>query len=193
MDELRRMDQAGIGGDAMSGSVFIAKRFEMRSCRHKASPDFTSAHCIKDLISNDNPHHYGVAVQNEELRVALREVLGVPLLFVNRGVLLMERPARKTLDHARELELQKLKPAEFELKAITSKLKEEVVTPPLSEEKRNKKKKKGRSRPNPLSVKRATKKSSAAAVVAPSVVDSGGVHKPKRKRKPRKKASTQEC
>jgi U3 small nucleolar RNA-associated protein 23 len=177
------MDQAGIGGDAMSGSVFIAKRFELRNCRHKASPDFTSSHCIKDLIAGNNPHHYGVAAQNAELRESLREALGVPLLFVNRGVLLMEQPAKKTLDHAKALELQKLKPAEFELKAITAKLGEEA-TAPIPIDKLKKKKKKGRRQPNPLSVKKASKKSDTinSAAAPPE-----GVHKPKRKRKPKKK------
>lgn len=191
MDELRRMDQAGIGGDAMSGSVFIAKRFELRNCRHKASPDFTSSHCIKDLIADSNPHHYGVAAQNAELREGLREILGVPLLFVNRGVLLMEQPAKKTLSHAKSLELQKLKPAEFELKAITAKLGEEASTPTPIDKLKKKKKMKGRKQPNPLSVKK-TSKNKKGEVVASSAAGAPpeGVHKPKRKRKPKKKAAS---
>lgn len=190
MDELRRMDEAGAGGDAMSGSIFIAKRFELRNCRHKSSPNFTSEHCIKDLIAENNPHHYGVAAQNKELRESLREILGVPLIFVNRGVLLMEQPSKKTLEHARTLELQKLKPAEFEMKAIASKLKDDAVTTSAAAEKalKRNKKRKGRSQPNPLSVKRASKNTE---VVAPTG-QSEGVHKPKRKRTPKKKPTPSE-
>ena len=104
LDELRRLDS--VGEDGVSDSIFIAKRFEMRTCRHGGGK--SAVECVADLIGDSNQFHYVVAVQNYELRKRLREVLGVPLVFVNRGLVLMEDPSKATLAPAPQKELQKL-------------------------------------------------------------------------------------
>ncbi len=173
LDELRNLDETS--SEEMSGSVFIAKRFELRNCRHK--PSICSAECVASLIGTDNPHHYVAAVQNAELRKSLRSVLGVPLLFINRGVLLMEDPSKATIEFAHQKELSKLLPKEFELKALK---KEE----PKKEEEKKKKKKRGKKNPNPLSVKKPkTKSSNSLSEVKESE------QKPKRKRHSKKKTA----
>ena len=112
LDELRRMDNDA--EDGLTGSAFIAKRFELRNCRH---PTFgsCSTRCMEELIGKENPHHYVAAVQNYELRKKLRDVPGVPLVFVNRGIVLMEDPSKATMKLAHDKELSKLKPKEYEL------------------------------------------------------------------------------
>lgn len=185
------MDGAGIGGEAMRGSVFIAKRFELRSCRHK--PSMTSAECIKDLIGADNLNHYGVAGQDLELRKALREILGVPLLFINRGLLLMEDPSRATREHAHRVEKQKLGMNEFEKKTLSALPTGEAVGGMIdgagrkkktTEAKKKKKAKKGKSQPNSLSRKKSARP--VEKLAAPSASESKQ-HKPKRQRRPKKR------
>lgn len=180
LDELRKLDEAA--EDGLSGSVFIAKRFEMRNCRH--SPGKSAVECVEDLIGTANQFHYVVAVQNYELRKRLREVLGVPLLFVNRGVVLMEDPSKVTIEMAHQKELQKLRPKEFELKALAKKEAEDKVNE-TGEEEPKKKKKKGPKQPNPLSVRKAKKPSSTTAAQPEAP------YKPKRKRKPKKPTSSE--
>lgn len=177
LDELRRLDESE--EDGVTGSVFIAKRFEMRNCRHK--PAKSAVECIAELVGTTNPHHYAVAVQNYELRKQLREVLGVPLVFVSHGVVLMEEPTKAAREHAYQKELGKLKPQAFELRALT-KAAEPKATPASSEEeeKKKRKKRKGKRMPNPLSVKRPKAAPQAAKNPEPA--------KPKRKRKTRAKA-----
>lgn len=188
LDELRRLDEAGVGGDAMSGSVFVAKRFELRNCRHSGQ-GFDSSACIKDLIGLDNPHHYAVAAQNVELRGALREILGVPLILINRGVLVMEQPSKATIDQARKIELNKLKASEFENKAI-SKILADKADPEAEKQakpEKRKRKKKNKSQPNPLSVKRSKKDQNTVESTQSSGV--AVVGKPKRKRRSKKKVA----
>lgn len=170
LEELRVWDNAE--KDQITGSAFIAKRFEQRTCRH--SPCLSSVECIRELVGSDNPHHYAVAVQNYEARKAMREIPGVPLIFVNRGIVLMEDPSKKTRDLAHEKELAKLKPKEFELKQLgeTS----ASVNPEAKDKK--KKKKKGKKNPNPLSQKKSKSKNTASVAQKES--------KPKRKRKSKK-------
>ena len=47
----------------------------------------SSEECIKELIGADNANRYAVASQKDELRRTLRMVAGVPLLFIERGLL----------------------------------------------------------------------------------------------------------
>lgn len=176
VDELRRLDEAE--ADGLSGSVFIAKRFELRNCRH--SPSKIACECVADLVGKENPHHYIVAVQNYELRRQLREVVGVPLLFMNRGVVLMEEPSGVTKEAAHQKELDKLRPKAFELKALAA-AKEKK---PKDLEKK-KKEKKGKKNPNPLSMKKPTKKPTTTVNTQPA---EASVSKPKRKRRSKKKS-----
>lgn len=175
LEELRKLD-ARATDESMTGSIFIAKRFEQRTCRH--SPCMASTECVKDLIGTDNQHHYLVAVQNFEARKELRKVLGVPLLFIHHGLVLMEDPTKETMEYSQKKELSKLKAQEFELKAISKLVGAEQPAKPKNEEEKKKKKRKGPKQPNPLSVKRTKKLSSALPPEPP---------KPKRKRRPKKK------
>lgn len=189
-DELRRLDEAGV--DGITGSLFIAKRFEvLRACRHR--PSISACDCIAEIIGPDNKFHLAVAVQNYELRKRLRDVLGVPLLFINRGILLMEEPTKAAIKAAHDRELQKLKPQQFELKAIAKTLgldekkkeKKEEGEDGKEEDKKKKKKKKGPKQPNPLSVKRAKVEKSREIAAAAAAEAS----KPKRKRRGKKASS----
>jgi len=179
LDELRRLDDET--ADGVTGSVFIAKRFEMRTCRH--SPSMTAVECITDLVGPANQHHYVVAVQNYDLRKKLRDILGTPLAFINRGVVLMEDPSKATLKAAHDKELSKLRPQDFELKALrkaAEKPKEKLEED--AESKKKKKKKPAKKQPNPLSVKKP-KGLKAESAEEPAA-------KPKRKRRPKKPASS---
>jgi U3 small nucleolar RNA-associated protein 23 len=131
-----------------SPAVFNAKRLEMiKMCRHEQST--TGADCIKSIVGESNKHHFGVCAQQDDLRYALREVPGVPLCFINRGILLMEPPSEATIKMASQLNKSKQSVDEAEKKAID---KIAPVVAPL-EEKKKKKKKRG-ANPNPLSCKK---------------------------------------
>lgn len=93
MSELRDL------GDDYAGAALAAKRFERRRCKHK-NP-VPSAQCIAEIIAADNPHNYCVATQDTRLRDSLRLVPGVPLLYINRSVLILEPPSYVTVERAK--------------------------------------------------------------------------------------------
>ena len=62
---------------------------EKRRCRHHPLRD--GGACIRDLIgSTENQHRYCVATQDESLREALRHVPGVPIIYFDHGMLVLE-------------------------------------------------------------------------------------------------------
>lgn len=133
----------------MSGAVFIGRRMEQRNCRHTKTK--SPEECIKDLISSDNPHHYAVAAQMHELKRDLRKIPGVPLIYIQRGIVVMEAPSRQTMVEVAKREEAKFGIPEADKKAIQAIAPVEVFVNP---EKRKRKPKV----PNPLSVKKPKRK-----------------------------------
>ena len=74
-----------------------AKLFERRRCGHLPAdyPEPLSAEaCISSVVdakgSGRNKHCYVVASQEVEVRRRMRAVVGVPLVYINRSVMIME-------------------------------------------------------------------------------------------------------
>lgn len=151
MHELALDQHADVDDPVRSGAIFVGKRMELRNCRHNEHHAKSSQECIKELISADNPHHYVVAAQQFELRSALRKVPGVPLIFVNRGVCLMEPTSKATQVKVQEIERAKLGLSEHE------KLILEKIVPVEAKPRRPLCKRRSKN-PNPLSCKKAKTK-----------------------------------
>ena len=130
------------------GVLYLAKRFEHRNCRHSKPLD--ERECFLDLLRPDNPHHYAVVTQSPEARASLRSIPGVPILFINRDILVMEDPSQKTLDTVKRLEKKSKSIPEVELKAIK-------LVAPVEKKKRPAKRRRNVKGPNPLSVKKPKK------------------------------------
>lgn len=102
---------------SQSQAVFNAKRLEIRRCVHSGN-HVSGAECIKSIIDTTNKHHYGVCAQQTNLRTNLRQVPGTPLVFINRGTLLLEAPSKTTLKHVDLLNKKNTTIDEKERKAI---------------------------------------------------------------------------
>jgi len=129
-------------GKTQQPAVDLAKSFERRKCNHKEA--IPGDECLASVIGDTNKHRYVVATQSHPLRVKLRSIPGVPILHINRSVMILEPPSDITL-RAKELaEQEALNPSTSE--AAKLKAAAPVPEPP--------KKKKGPKGPNPLSVKK---------------------------------------
>lgn len=80
-----------------------AKTYERRRCGHLPEdyPEPLSAKdCITSVVdpksTKHNKHRYVVASQDIEVRKSMRQVLGVPLVYINRSVMIMEPMAEAT-------------------------------------------------------------------------------------------------
>lgn len=151
------------------GAIDIAKRFERRRCNHPPSKPVPPAECIESItnIDGENKHRYIVASQDYELRKKLRKVAGVPLIFMNRSVMVME-----PLSHASARYSER-----FERMKLTAGLNDKTVGLTIENENKNngdddegpkKKKRKGPKQPNPLSIKKKKTKTDDTATTTPN-------------------------
>ncbi|ODV93494.1 hypothetical protein PACTADRAFT_46912 [Pachysolen tannophilus NRRL Y-2460] len=91
-------------------AIDYAKSFERRRCNHPPSDPLSSTECIKSIvdIKGENKHRYIVATQLDELRRYLRKIPGVPLVYMNRSVMVMEPLSQASLKIEKIVEKRKL-------------------------------------------------------------------------------------
>ncbi|KAL1669070.1 Fcf1-domain-containing protein [Schizophyllum commune] len=139
-------------GKSMQPAVDLAKTFERRKCNHREA--IPTDECLAAVIGPTNKHRYAVATQSQPLRVKLRAMPAVPLVHINRAVMILEPPSDATLRQKELLVATSLKPSAQDA-SLASK-------PSTSKEEPPKKKHKGPKGPNPLSVKKKQKGTDAA-------------------------------
>jgi len=82
-----------------------AKLFERRRCDHRPEdyPEpLSTKECLASVVdpkgSKTNKHRYVVASQELEVRKHMRGIMGVPLVYINRSVMIMEPMAGATAE-----------------------------------------------------------------------------------------------
>jgi len=136
-------------GKSYQPAVDLAKSFERRKCNHKEA--IPGDECIAAVVGESNKHRYVVATQSQPLRVSLRAVPGVPIVHVNRAVMILEPASDATLRTKHCAEQDALAPSTSERAVLN------VATPQVEYVP---KKKRGPKGPNPLSVKKKARKQS---------------------------------
>lgn len=137
-------------------AIEVGKKFERRRCNHREAIDPNE--CIESItiIKGENKHRYIVAAQNYELRKLLRKTPGVPLVYMNRSVMVMEPLSDASGQYSVRFENKKLtaglndsrngkEPKEHRQPKEVTEASKEAPQP---------KKRRGASEPNPLSIKR---------------------------------------
>ncbi|KAK4550208.1 hypothetical protein LTR36_003175 [Oleoguttula mirabilis] len=86
---------------AKEGWIDVAKAAERRRCgHHELEQPLSALECLMSVVdprgSGSNKHRYVVATQDLEVRRKMREVAGVPLVYINRSVMILEPMAEKT-------------------------------------------------------------------------------------------------
>ncbi|KAI0335352.1 Fcf1-domain-containing protein [Cubamyces sp. BRFM 1775] len=139
-------------GKEQQPAVDLAKTFERRKCNHREA--IPGDDCISSIVGETNKHRYVIASHSQELRQKLRAIPGVPIVHMNRSVMILEPPSDATLRAKTLAEEKMLHASEPEVAKLPA-------TPAPAEP--PKKKKKGPKGPNPLSVKKKKSKSDGAA------------------------------
>ncbi|PNS20339.1 hypothetical protein CAC42_5789 [Sphaceloma murrayae] len=153
--------------------IETAKRCERRRCGHaELEMPLGAEECIMSVVdgkgTGSNKHRYIVACQDAALRAKLRKVAGVPLVYVQRSVMVMEPMAQKSEEIKEGLEVEKIRAGVKRGKAGGEKRKREgsedveereevrdAQGAANAEDPIKKKRKRGPKAPNPLSVKKA--------------------------------------
>ena len=90
----------------------VARSFERMYCKHNKTV-MQPGECLKAIVQrrrNGVANCFIVATQNQELRNQFRDIAGVPLIYVNRGVMILEPMSKTTQSHIakKQVNLQKL-------------------------------------------------------------------------------------
>jgi U3 small nucleolar RNA-associated protein 23 len=154
-----------------------AKTYERRRCGHKPEeyPEpLGTQECLSSVVdpkgNKKNKNCYVVASQDLEVRKHMRGILGVPLVYINRSVMIMEPMAGATADNREREERIKFRAG---LKRGSGSLKRKREDEENDDElggdsqregiadtpRKKKNHGKGPKGPNPLSVKKPKKKS----------------------------------
>jgi U3 small nucleolar RNA-associated protein 23 len=93
-----------------------AKCFERRRCDHRPEeyPEpLSTLECLSSVVdlkgSKTNKHRYVVASQVLDVRKAMRVISGVPLIYINRSVMIMEPMAGVTAENREREERSKFR------------------------------------------------------------------------------------
>jgi U3 small nucleolar RNA-associated protein 23 len=150
-----------------------AKSYERRRCNHlpEEYPEpLPTKECLASVVdpkdSKTNKHRYVVASQELEVRKHMRGIIGVPLLYIKRNVMIIEPMAGATADNRDREERQKFRDG---LKggrgsgSLKRKREDEIETGKKDEDveagtPKKPKKGQGPKGPNPLSVKKPKKR-----------------------------------
>lgn len=160
-------------GRALHGASLILKKFPVHVCGHEKSP-VSGAACLRSMVADGNPHRYIVATQDKVLKTKLRELPGVPLMYVHYRGPVLEKPSEINEMTATNAVKSRCRPSEHEMETL-KRIKKEMMVVDVNGVKRGKRKRiRG---PNPLSCKR--KKIKLSVNVAVSEADA------KRKRRKR--------
>jgi U3 small nucleolar RNA-associated protein 23 len=115
MRHLKAMNtkETGVSAAIQQG---YSEQFERRRCGHHPDeyPEPLSAlECLSEVVdpkdTGINKHRYVVASNEHEVRASLRLVRGVPLIYINRSVMIMEPMAEGTSQQRSREERQKLR------------------------------------------------------------------------------------
>ncbi|ANZ76327.1 BA75_03862T0 [Komagataella pastoris] len=138
------------------GAIEMAKKFERRRCNHNYKDPKSPSECIEDVVVVDgkNKHRYVVATLNEDLRSALRGIPGVPLIYINRSVMIMEPLSKASKEVQIAVESGKLTGGLNDAKLAGLRQKDDGLD---AEGAPKTKKRSGPKGPNPLSVKKKKK------------------------------------
>ncbi|KII93495.1 hypothetical protein PLICRDRAFT_171239 [Plicaturopsis crispa FD-325 SS-3] len=146
-------------GKTQQAAVDLAKTFERRMCNHREA--ISGDECLASVVGETNKHRYVIATQSQPLRVKLRSIPAVPIVHINRSVMVLEPPSDATIRAKQAAEEKVMHAAAPELASVPS---QSTTEPP-------RKKKKGPKGPNPLSVKK--KKTVAQAPTAKETKSKG--------------------
>ncbi|XP_041933447.1 rRNA-processing protein UTP23 homolog [Alosa sapidissima] len=140
-------------GKDLYGAKLILQRFQVRRCPHFDEP-VPASECLLSMLEGTNPHHYFIATQDNELTKGLKEIPGVPIMYVIQNTMVLDKPSECSLKRVQAvLAGEMVTPTQQQ---SISKLKEAQGVNAEEGVRRKRKRKSGN--PNPLSCMKKKKK-----------------------------------
>ncbi|CEL55298.1 rRNA-processing protein utp23 OS=Schizosaccharomyces pombe (strain 972 / ATCC 24843) GN=utp23 PE=3 SV=1 [Rhizoctonia solani AG-1 IB] len=168
-------------GQSAQHIVDVAKSFERRKCNHREAIE--NEPCIESVVGETNKHRYVVASQSTDLRSKLRKIPGVPLVHINRSVMVLEPRSEATIKAKDQSESANMGVTESEVRALIS-----TAVPAPAEPKHKKKVAKG---PNPLSMMKKKPKTTSESQNKHQSKSNPSTTKPEKRKRDTETSGTQ--
>jgi U3 small nucleolar RNA-associated protein 23 len=105
--------------DKIPGIVREVSKYKIEECKHGQT--LSPENCIKSYIGKKNIKKYFVATQDSFLRNQLRKIPGVPSVFFDQNMMLIDKPSKASLFASKKREELKEEPKQFEKKMLKEK------------------------------------------------------------------------
>ncbi|KAG1707357.1 hypothetical protein DVH05_026549 [Phytophthora capsici] len=152
LEELKMLGETTKEAYDLAKSFKVAEAYDQDDSSDDKSVDVSKQ--IQSIIGEKNERKFVVCTQEVELRKALRLVPGVPLIYLNRSVLVFEEISRATLAIVRQEEKANMAKLDVNEKRKL----EQMQDGEENHEEQQRLKKKRAKGPNPLSMKKSSKK-----------------------------------
>ncbi|KAK1930646.1 rRNA-processing protein utp23 [Phytophthora citrophthora] len=152
LDELKMLGETTKEAYDLAKSFKVAQAYGQDDSSDDKPVDVSKQ--VQSIIGERNERKFVVCTQEVELRKALRLVPGVPLIYLNRSVLVFEEISRATLAIVRQEEKANMAKLDVNEKRKLDQMQEGEEN---HEEQQRLKKKRAKG-PNPLSMKKSAKK-----------------------------------
>ncbi|CAG5173545.1 uncharacterized protein ALTATR162_LOCUS7645 [Alternaria atra] len=176
--------------------ILQAKEYERRRCNHQDLEEpLSTLECLSSVVdpkdNATNKHRYVVAANDPSTRAKMRQIAGVPIIYLSKSIVLMESMADATEQHREREEKSKFKlglKGQRKPEATPKRKREDegqageggqsIGDQATGDTRPKAKKRKGPKGPNPLSVKKSTKdktaQSGATKKARPSASETDG-------------------
>ena len=104
--------------DKIPGILKLISQYKIEECNHNQIDPIT---CIRNYIGKKNHDKYFVATQDDFLRKQLRKIPGVPLIFFDQNMLLIDKLSPSSLEASEKRENLKEAPQKKEQKILKEK------------------------------------------------------------------------
>ncbi|KAK9271748.1 hypothetical protein L1049_002111 [Liquidambar formosana] len=118
--ELKRL------GNSYSESLKAARSLTIARCDHERRK--SAVDCIMEIVGENNPDHFFVATQDNDLRKKFQKIPGVPVIFGLRNALFIEQPSAFQRQFVKSTEEERLHMTELDYKILNMKVKERLAT-----------------------------------------------------------------
>lgn len=167
-----------------------AKKYERRRCNHhELEEPLSTLECFSEVVGLTNKHRYVISSQDAKVRGQMRRIPGVPLVYINRSVMILEPMSTTTEDLRDQDEKSKLRAGFKGRRGVDTSQKRkrdneigehgshDTISETLSDRSirttdamsQKKKQKKGSKEPNPLSMKKPKSRTLPATEERPAL------------------------
>lgn len=139
--------------------IEFAKSWERRRCGHLPPNTIPAAECVSELLGSSNKNRYILASNDDDLRKMAKSIPGVPLVYFQRTVMVLEPPSAATVQFVENSEREKLRVSSNEKRDLG-------LVKVLNKGRPSGSRKVKAPTPNPLSIKRKKLKPDLVALEA---------------------------